>query len=103
VTGQNIDHVALFAATPSPCLVLTPDLIIVEVNQAYLEACGRTREELLGRYVFDAFPFNPADPDEADAARKLEASLRRVLTTGERDTVSPQKYAIPVAGGGGQI
>ncbi|WP_443078054.1 PAS domain-containing protein [Streptomyces sp. SP17KL33] len=55
----EIDYAALFVATPSPYLVLGPDLLIIDVNQAYLRATGRTRNDLLGQYLFDAFPDNP--------------------------------------------
>ncbi|WP_426368581.1 PP2C family protein-serine/threonine phosphatase [Streptomyces sp. E-08] len=91
----EIDHSALFAATPSPYLVLAPDLVIVDVNEAYLRATGRTRTDLLGQHVFDAFPDNPADPG-ADGVKNLGASLGRVLATGEADTMAVQKYDIPV-------
>ncbi|MGW7363999.1 PP2C family protein-serine/threonine phosphatase [Streptomyces sp. NPDC054841] len=91
---REIDYAALFAATPSPYLVLGPDLVIVDVNEAYLQATGRTREDLLGQYIFDAFPDNPADPD-ADGVQNLNASLRRVLATRESDTMALQKYDIP--------
>ncbi|MER6738243.1 PP2C family protein-serine/threonine phosphatase [Streptomyces puniciscabiei] len=93
----QMDYAALFAAAPSPYLVLTPDLVIAEVNRAYLEATRRTREDLLGRHLFDAFPDNPADPS-ADGVRNLHASLRRVLASGEPDTMALQKYDIPVMG-----
>ncbi|WP_042372843.1 SpoIIE family protein phosphatase [Streptacidiphilus neutrinimicus] len=92
-----MDHAALFAATPSPYLVLGPDLVIAEVNQAYLDATRRTREDLLGKHVFDAFPDNPADPD-ADGVRNLGASLHRVLVGRVADTMALQKYDIPIAG-----
>jgi PAS domain S-box-containing protein len=94
---RNIDYAALFAASPSPCLVLTPDMIIKDVNQAYLEVTGRKRDELIDRPVVEAFPLNPSDP-EADGMRNLRASVERALTTGERDVMAPQKYDIPVAG-----
>ena len=90
-----MDYAALFAATPSPYLVLGPDLVIVEVNQAYLEATGRTRKNLLGQFVFDAFPDNPADPT-ADGVRNLNASLHRVLASRRSDTMALQKYDIPL-------
>ncbi|MEU9381343.1 SpoIIE family protein phosphatase [Streptomyces sp. NPDC048279] len=93
----GMDYAALFAATPSPYLVLGADLVIVEVNRAYLEATGRTREDLLGRHIFDAFPDNPTDPD-ADGVRNLNASLHRVLVSRKPDTMALQKYDIPVAG-----
>jgi PAS domain S-box-containing protein len=95
VTRPDIDYAALFAATPSPYLVLRPDLVIVDVNRAYLRATGRTREDLLGRYIFDAFPANPADP-ESNGVENLHASLRRVLESGRADTMALQKYDIPV-------
>ncbi|MGP3947181.1 PP2C family protein-serine/threonine phosphatase [Streptomyces sp. 7N604] len=97
VTTPEIDYAALFAATPSPYVVLGPDLVIVDVNRAYLEATGRTRGDLVGQYVFDAFPENPADPD-ADGVPNLKASLHRVLAQREPDTMALQKYDIPVAG-----
>ncbi|WP_189785467.1 PP2C family protein-serine/threonine phosphatase [Streptomyces capitiformicae] len=93
--ASRIDYAALFAATPSPYLVLGPDLVIVDVNDAYLRATRRTREDLVGTYIFDAFPDNPADPD-ADGVSNLNASLHRVLTTRERDTMALQKYDIPI-------
>lgn len=93
----GMDYAALFAATPSPYLVLGPDLVIVEVNRAYLEATGRTREDLLGRHIFDAFPDNPNDP-EADGVRNLKASLHRVLVSRRPDTMALQKYDIPAGG-----
>lgn len=95
MTTPEIDYRALFAATPSPYLVLGPDLVIVDVNEAYLQATGRTREDLIGQYLFDAFPDNPADPD-ADGVRNLSDSLHRALTSREPDTMALQKYDIPI-------
>ncbi|MEU0437976.1 SpoIIE family protein phosphatase [Streptomyces sp. NPDC006290] len=91
-----IDYQALFAITPSPCMVLSPDLVLADVNEAACRVTGRTREDLLGRYLFDAFPQNPADPD-ADGVRNLHASLHRVMRSKEPDTMAPMKYDIPVA------
>ena len=44
-----------------------------DVNRAYLTATGRTREDLVGRDLFDAFPDNPADAG-ADGVRNLGAN-----------------------------
>ncbi|MGW2935260.1 SpoIIE family protein phosphatase [Streptomyces sp. NPDC001156] len=94
---STMDYAALFAATPSPYLVLAPDLIIVEVNQAYLNATSRTRDDLIGQHIFEAFPENPDDPD-ADGVRNLNASLHRVLNSKQPDTMALQKYDIPIMG-----
>lgn len=97
VSTPRVDYRALFAATPTPCLVLAPDLVIVEANDAYLEVTGRTRDELVGRYVFEAHPDNPSDAS-ANGVRNLAASLDRVLSSKEPDTMAVQRYDLAVAG-----
>ncbi|WP_407992057.1 PP2C family protein-serine/threonine phosphatase [Kitasatospora sp. CMC57] len=73
--------------------LLIPDLAYADANDDFLRLSGRTREQLIGRYLFDVFPDNPNDPT-ATAARNLEASLRRVLASGERDTMALQRYDV---------
>ncbi|GAB1332806.1 PP2C family protein-serine/threonine phosphatase [Streptomyces sennicomposti] len=97
MSGPEIDYQALFAVTPSPYLVLDPALVVADVNDAYLRVTGRTREELLGRRLFEVHPDNPADPD-ADGVRNLNASFQRVLRSKKPDTMAVQKYDIPVSG-----
>ncbi|MFD6691040.1 PP2C family protein-serine/threonine phosphatase [Streptomyces bacillaris] len=91
---SQIDYKALFMAAPNPNLVLGTDLVIVDVNEAYLQATGRSREELIGQYLFDAFPRNPADP-HASGTQDLDASLQRALRTKRPDTMALMKYDIP--------
>ncbi|GAA2646218.1 PP2C family protein-serine/threonine phosphatase [Streptomyces lunalinharesii] len=91
----ELDYRALFAATPSPYLVLGTDLVVVDVNDAYCQATGRTPEQLVGQHLFVAFPDNPAD-SMADGVRNLGASLARVLESGRADTMPVQRYDIPV-------
>jgi PAS domain-containing protein len=67
------------------------------MNLAYLQVVGRTREELLGRKVFDAFPDNPWDPD-ATGVRNVGESFRRVLATGEPEAMTFQQYDVEVPG-----
>ena len=90
-----LSYADLFAMTPAPLLVLTPDLVIVEANQAYVEAVSRPREELLGRYMFDLFPV-PDDPDGYGMAQ-VKASLERARDTGRRDTMAFQRYETGLA------
>ncbi|MDZ5457648.1 PAS domain-containing hybrid sensor histidine kinase/response regulator [Azohydromonas lata] len=99
----SADFRVLFEATPSPLLVLQPPhWHIVAVNDAYLLATMRRRDDLLGRPLFEAFPDDPDDP-HADGVSKLGASLQRVLATGQADTMPLQRYPIrrPAAQGGG--
>jgi PAS domain S-box-containing protein len=92
----DLDYKAMFAATPSPYLVLSPDLVIVDVNDAYLRATGWSGQDMVGLHLFDAFPGNPQDAT-ADGVRNLDASLHRVLQSRRPDTMAVQKYDIPVA------
>ncbi|MET9434878.1 SpoIIE family protein phosphatase [Streptomyces sp. NPDC006551] len=89
----EIDFTAFVDATPSPYLVLDADLVIRYANPAYVQTTGRTRDELIGKYFFDALPESPGGP--SDAQRNLMASLRRVLETGKPDTLVLQRYDIP--------
>ncbi|ANQ85712.1 hypothetical protein dqs_2682 [Azoarcus olearius] len=92
----------VFEATPAPYLLMAPDFTIVAVNEAYLKATLTRREEILGRYMFEVFPDNPADPF-AQGVAALKASLERVLQTGKTDTMPVQKYDVrrPAEQGGG--
>ncbi|MGA7921674.1 MAG: PAS domain-containing protein, partial [Candidatus Acidiferrales bacterium] len=87
------DFRALFEATPGLYLVLTPDLKIAAVSDAYLRATMTRREDILGRDIFDVFPDNPDDPS-ATGVCNLRRSLDRVLQNGVADTMAIQKYDI---------
>ncbi|HBZ06391.1 MAG TPA: hypothetical protein DEP03_08405 [Massilia sp.] len=93
--GAEPDFRLLFDATPVPYLVLTPDFIMVAANEARLRATLTTREQILGRHLFDVFPDNPADPT-ATGTRNLRASLMRVLQNRCADAMPLQKYDIPI-------
>jgi serine phosphatase RsbU (regulator of sigma subunit) len=91
--NEKIDYSEVFQALPGAVALLTPELIYADVNDWFTVVSGRTREQLLGRYVFDVFPDNPNDP-RATGARNLRASLERVLATGQRDTMALQRYDV---------
>jgi PAS domain S-box-containing protein len=84
---------SLFESLPGACLVLTPDLKIAAVSDAYLKATMTQREKILGRGLFEVFPDNPDDPG-ATGESNLRASLKRVLQTGAADTMAIQKYDV---------
>jgi PAS domain-containing protein len=100
MTGPQIDYTALYRQLPIPVLVVTPEFAITDVNLAFLQTMGRTRQELLGRNLFDAFPDPPLDPT-ATGVRNVRASLRRVLATGQPDPMEFQKHDIEVPGSPG--
>jgi len=91
---RAIEADPVFQHTDAPYLVVDRDLVIRAVNPAYLAATGSTRDELVGRYMFDAFPDNPDVPD-ADGVRNLNASLESVLRAGRRHRMHVQRYDVP--------
>jgi serine phosphatase RsbU (regulator of sigma subunit) len=96
----EVHHAAVFAAMPTPYLVLTPDLVIADANPAYLATTGRSLDDLVGRDVFDAFPGNPNDRDRDGGVGKVRASLQRARDTGRPHTMPVQEYDIPDGSGG---
>lgn len=86
---HRIDFTSLFEVLPGPHNVLDRDLRFVAVNAAYEQATGRSREELIGKGLFEAFP------NTGDAGRRLRQSLERVFETGENDTLAFIHYEIP--------
>jgi len=83
----------LFESLPSLFVVLTPDLKVVSVSDAYLEATMTKRQDLVGRGLFEVFPDNPDDP-ATQGVSSVHASFNRVLKTGITDTMAIQKYDI---------
>jgi PAS domain S-box-containing protein len=82
---------------PSPYMVLDRDLVYVEANDAYCRSTEGTRENIIGRYVFERFP------PTGEGARRIEESIRRVLASGVTESVPFAAYPIPLpqsAGGG---
>jgi PAS domain S-box-containing protein len=96
------DFRELFEQAPGLFLVLSPNLTIVAVSNAYLAATMTARENIVGRKLFDVFPDNPEDP-QATGVRNLAASLDTVLKTKAEHRMAVQKYEIrrPEQNGGG--
>ncbi|ESR26969.1 Multi-sensor hybrid histidine kinase [Lutibaculum baratangense AMV1] len=82
--------------SPNPYVLLDSRFVIVWMNEAYLRVTMRSREEILGREMFEAFP----SPPESENGARLRASLVRVLRTGERDHIPLIHYDIRSPDGG---
>jgi len=98
----GVDFAGLFRAIPTAYLVMSPELVIVEVNDAYCTTVGRSRAELVGRYVFDAFPPTEDALDPSGVSR-VQLSFERARDTGLPDTMPIQKYDIPDPTTGGMV
>jgi len=90
-----INFEALFGASPNPYVLVAPDLRIEAMNEAYLAATLRTRDELVGKTMFEAFPSDP----ESDSYKLLYASFQRVLETRKRDEIALIRYDIALPSG----
>ncbi|TWF54430.1 PAS domain-containing protein [Neorhizobium alkalisoli] len=91
LTGLSaIDFNTLFNLSPNPYVILDREWRLVGMNDAYLAVTGRSREELTGKGMFDAFPSAPGSvPD-----RLLRQSLTKVFSTGAVDHLPLIPYPI---------
>ncbi|MQY37104.1 hypothetical protein SRB17_51080 [Streptomyces sp. RB17] len=91
MTEPEVDYTAVFRALPGAVALVTPQLIYADVNAEFSRIRGETRERLVGRFL-------PEDRHENDPAGpllpKILTSLRRVVDTGERETVALQRYDV---------
>ncbi|RDI58576.1 PAS domain-containing sensor histidine kinase [Microvirga subterranea] len=94
-SGPPIDFKALFDSSPNPYVLLLPDFTIVGMNEAYLRVTMRTREDITGRNMFEAFP------GEGASVEQLRASLERALRSGTPDHLALIHYDIPRSDGNG--
>lgn len=92
-----IDFSQIFQRTPHACLLLAPDLVIVEVNATYLSTVGVSRDELVGRSVFAAFP-----PREEASLRQLRDSFEEVIRTGKAHSLDLLFFPLLQAGPEGE-
>lgn len=90
---EAVDFHLLFESAPGLFLVLDPDLRIVAVTDAYVQATLTERAQMLGHTIFETFPDNPDDP-EAEGVRNLRVSLDRVLRDRVADSMPVQRYDV---------
>lgn len=70
-------------------MVIDKDLRYVAVNRAYEQVVMRSRDEMIGRHLFDLFP------NDGESGQRVRDSLDRVFATGETDTLAYIPYDIP--------
>lgn len=78
------------------------ELVIVGASDAYLRSVERTEEELIGQYIFDAFPANPENPDSTNLAA-VKASIDRALASRIPDNTPILRYSVPVTKAGREV
>jgi PAS domain-containing protein len=88
-----IYQLSALETVPDSYLVVSPELVILTASNAYLADTLKRRDDLVGCYLFNAFPDNPAAP-EAHAVRNWRASLERVIATGQPHQMALQHYDV---------
>ena len=74
-----------------------PSYTILDVNEAYLLATNTTREALVGKSVFGAFPASPSDEDAKNIKMTIN-SFEQAIQTKTTHTMWDYRYDIPIRG-----
>ncbi|KAA5539801.1 PAS domain-containing protein [Adhaeribacter rhizoryzae] len=69
-----LDLHEFFINIPEALVAIAPDYTVLAATNKYLTLVLRTREELIGRNLLEAFPNSPSDPDS-----KNESLLRKAI------------------------
>jgi PAS domain S-box-containing protein len=91
-TKIDLDFEAIFDSLPTPLVLMDRDLTIAALNQAFLDSTGLSREDLIGRDIFKAFPARQ------ESRRILQQSFERTRDQGVVDVVAEVVYAHVVNG-----
>lgn len=75
------DFRVLFESVPGLYLVLTSDLTIVAVSDAYLLATKTTRAGIVGRTLFEVFCERSRYPKPIDSSRRPTRSWKSAVST----------------------
>jgi PAS domain S-box-containing protein len=101
-TFSEADFLAVFGAMPGIVLLLaadTPRFTMLAASDERLAATLTTREQTLGRPLFEVFPdANPENPDPSGVGN-LRASLETVLRTKVPHRMAVQRYDLRRADG----
>ncbi len=96
---KPLDLAAVFDHLPNAFMVLDRELRFVAANPAYLRSTAASLEAILGRHVFEVFPDDPTDPNNANVVM-MRASFERVVATGQSDEIAAIPYLVPRTPGG---
>jgi len=93
-SGLPIDLASAFDASPNPYVLLTPDLRIAGMNQAYLDVTNSRRAEIVDRPLFAAFDSGPG-AEAPENVRQVKASLEKARDTRQRDHLALVRFSLP--------
>ena len=93
-----VDYQSLFHSLPENFLLMTPDATIIDNSDAHVAISLKTREEVVGKAFFEAFPVG--SKNEGDIIAQSHENVRRTL---QPDAMPLIRYdlQLPTAQGGG--
>lgn len=88
-------YATVFKHSPIGCYLLstTPEITILDVNDSFLHNVSLTREQMIGRGLFEVFPDNPADPEDT-GIEALRRSIATAVATGQPQLMPVQRFPI---------
>ena len=95
MTTQQPDFQRIFEQAPVNYVVVDNDWQVVAATDGYLKMAMRTREELIGRNILEAFPDDPNDP-EAKGTEKLRSGIEQARQSGTAEWL-PGAVRYPIA------
>jgi PAS domain S-box-containing protein len=87
--AEKVDFYQIFKISPTAMALLTADFEFIDVNEEFLNAVGRTLDELIGHNAFEVLPKVPDEPDNPKWT-----ALEAALTTGQREVYELTRYDI---------
>ncbi len=93
---NNIDFGAAFEAIPGNNIFIQvdpPKYTILAATESYTIATGVSKDELIGRGVFEAFPSNPDDANDTGGEDLLN-SFEKVITYKTAHQLPVQRYDV---------
>src|SRR5688572_27818115 len=91
-----MDFYSVFLNLPDNLVIISPEYKILAMNEAYLQATMRTREELIGKqFLLEAFPDETVPYEQ----NPVKLSLDRAVATKQVDFFPPSRYDIPMPDG----
>jgi PAS domain-containing protein len=96
---ETLDYKLIFDLMPGLCLVVDTAFNILAQNVEHGRASLSTDKNVVGRYLFDAFPDNPYDSGASGVAT-VRQSLLTVLKTRQADVMPIIRFDVQPALGG---
>ena len=82
-----------FETIPVCLAILFTDFTILTASNLYLQATGKTRDEIINKNIFDAFPENPETPN-ANSAADFKHSLEFAISSKQAHCMGILRYDV---------